>query len=87
MITSLRLTQYVTKLAYYQVQHKQSYPKMKDDSHFFNSFSKTWREDYQKSAHDIQTATITQVKDYYMSEKKDGVDKAYKRKKANDKNN
>ena len=48
---------------------------------FFNSFPRTWRYDYKKSAHDIQTASITLVKNYFFT-KKHKMDKEYKKKKA-----
>ena len=47
---------------------------------FFNTFPKTWRADYRSSAHDINEATILQVKSY-MALKKLEMDKAFKRKK------
>ena len=48
---------------------------------FFNSFPKTWRYDYKRSAHDIRTATITQVKNFFFT-KKHELDKEYKKKKS-----
>ena len=53
---------------------------------FYNSFPKTWKEDYRKLDHDILTATVTQVKDQYMSGKKADSDKAYKKKKSDENN-
>ena len=48
---------------------------------FFNLFHRTLRYDYKRSVHDIRTASITQVKNYFFT-KKHEMDKEYKKKKA-----
>ena len=47
---------------------------------FLNSFPRSWRADNKKSAHDITTASIFQMKTY-MTLKKLDADKDSKRKK------
>ena len=47
---------------------------------FFNTFPKTWRDAFRKTAHDVTTCSVQTIKEW-MTIKKDDMDREYNKKK------